>query len=158
MNLKTTLIPGLVAVAAVAGTAAMAGASTVHRPHGPAPAVHARTLLTGHPDSGGNGNWATDTMVRDLTITRTGGHPGDYTFRATVRDTGGFRTDRGAYTPNQGAPYTGDKIRGQVSGRLAGQADYTFTASRLPSTSRNAGVPGVVRGPVSGDRTTSLWY
>lgn len=156
MNLKSTLVPALVAAAAVAGTAAMASASTA-APHAPL-TVHARTLLASHPDSGGNGNWANDSMTRDLTITKTGGHPGDYSYKATVQDAGTFRTDRGAYTPNQGAPYTGDKIRGQVSGRLAGAASYSFTASNLPSSGRNAGVPGVVRGAVSGDRTTSLWY
>jgi hypothetical protein len=153
MNLKTTLVPGLVAAAAVAGSAAMASASTA-QPHVRPLTVHARTLITDHQDSGGNGNWANDTIVRDLTITKTGGN----TYTATVKDTGTFRTDRGAYTPNQGRPYTGRRIRGQVSGPLAGEAHYSFTASKLPDFRRNASVPGFLRGPVSGARTTSLWF
>lgn len=160
MRATSILVPGLVALTALTGIVTAAGASTApaHR-GGHHLTVTAVTRLTGRPDSGGNGDWATDHMDRKLTITETGPVPGGYAYTATVRDTGGYRTDPGAYTPNQGAPYTGDKIRGWVTGWLAGQASYSFTASALPSTAKNAGVPGTENGaPATTGQTTSAWY
>lgn len=160
MRLTSILVPGLVVAAAAAGSVTAAGASTAQAQH---PSHHltvkAVTRLEERPDSGGNGNWATDRMSRKLTITETGPVTGGYAYTATVEDAGGFRTDRGAYTPNQGAPYTGDKIHGQVSGWMTGKASYSFTASTLPSTKKNAGVPGAEDGaPATPEQTTSDWY
>jgi hypothetical protein len=161
MKVTSILIPGLVAAAAAAGSVTAAGASTA-QPQNPAHhlTVKAATWLEGRPDSGGNGNWATDRMYRELTITGTGpAAGGGYGYTATVEDVGGFRTDQGAYTPNQGGTYSGDKIRGQVSGWFSGKASYSFTASTLPSTAKNAGVPGSEDGaPATAEQTTSDWY
>jgi hypothetical protein len=160
MRVTSILIPGLVAAAAAAASVTVAGASTAQaHDHPHHLTVKAVTRLEARPDSGGNGNWATDRMYRELTVTETGPVPGGYAYTAMVEDAGGFRTDHGAYTPNQGAPYTGDKIHGQVSGWLAGKASYSFTASTLPSKKKNAGVPGSESGaPATPEQTTSNWY
>ena len=142
---------------------ASAGAAAA-APH-PAPLPHtvtAVTMLTDRPDSG-NGSpdpyWADDTFLRTLTITRTGGTPGDWTFTATLADTGSFTTVKGAQTPNQAPPWTGDTIRAAVTGSMTGYADFSFTASNLPSTALNAGVARAENdhGAVPAD-STSTWY
>jgi hypothetical protein len=158
MRATSILVPGLVAAAAAAGSVTLASAS-VAQPRQPGHITLASTYLAGRPDSGGLGNWATDSMYRQLIITETGTVTGGYAYTATVRDIGTFRTGPGAYTPDQGAPYTGDKIRGQVSGRLEGDASYSFTASALPSTRQNAGVPDCEYGAaVTTAETTNGWY
>jgi hypothetical protein len=125
----------------------------------PPVSVRAVTNLIGRPDSGGNGNWAADSLLRDMTITRTGGAPGHWTFTATLTDYGSFQAIAGAFTPNQGAPYTGDLIQGSPSGAVDGSAVFSFTASQLPSAAFNAGVPVFEDGaPSRPDQTTSLWF
>jgi hypothetical protein len=54
---------------------------------------------------------------------------------ATLTDTNGtFSTIGGAFTPNQGAPFTGDHIRGLVHGSMSGTGDFgSFFATALPS-------------------------
>lgn len=143
------LITSGLAVLAAAGI--MAGTGTAQAATTP---VTASTHLTGRPDSGGNGNWATDAMTRTLAITSLGG--GSYT--ATVTDSGGtFTTIMGAYVPNQGANPGGRFASRRHSGTFTGTASFSFTASKAPSASL---VPASESGaPAAGsDQTTSLWY
>jgi hypothetical protein len=166
MDIRKVLFGGLVATAvAVPATAAGASVSTFPPPVTPQIPAHSpsvftsRTSLTNRPDSGGNGNWALDTMTRTLTITETGHNGPGYAYTATVSDTGTFKTISGAYTPNQGPPSTGKRIQGTVQGSVAGTAQYSFTASKLPASSPNLGVPNTENGaPGTPAETTSSWY
>lgn len=131
-------------------TAASASASPVPQQ------VRATTFITDRPDGGNAGYWADDTMIRSLVITRTGGVPGAYTFTARLTDTGAFTTIKGALAPDQGAPYTGQVERSEVTGLMQGYAQFSFTASTLPSSSL---VPRSENdhGNVPAD-STSTWY
>jgi hypothetical protein len=147
------------AVALLAGAGAAAAAP---RPNPGPQQVRAQTLVADRPD-GGNGSpdpyWADDTFTRGLTITLTGGTPGDWTFTATIADMGTFTTIPREQTPNQAPPYTGDVIGSRVTGIMNGRADYSFTASELPSAAPNAGVTAYENdhGNVPSD-STSTWY
>ena len=133
----------------VAGATA-AGAST------DAPAAHhgtitAVTQLTNRPDSGGNGNWAYDTFHRQLVLSylgksRDSAHAAaPYMYSAVVNDRGSFKDIPGAFTPNQGAPYTGKILKPtQVKGTMTGDGKYAlfyasnkaskrYVPSRIPS-------------------------
>ena len=167
--LKTTItaLSVTAAAAALVASAAAASAAPQHLPllPGPAPSpapVTAVTHLTDLPD-GGNGSpspyWADDTLTRVLSITQTGGTAGAYTFTAKLTDTGTFKAIKGAQTPNQGPGYAGDVVKSSVTGPMSGYADFTFTASELPSAAPNAGVPGFENdhGLVPTD-STSTWY
>lgn len=151
-----TLAVAAAAVAALAATAGTAGAA----PHLLLPSVRATTQVTDRPDGGNGGTWADDTFTRTITITRTGGGPGAYTYTAKLTDTRGtFVTIKGALTPNQGGTCAGDVIKSRVEGNLNGSADFTFTASRLPDAGLNAGVPAAENdhGNTPAD-STSTWY
>jgi hypothetical protein len=166
MDIRKVLSGSLVATAvAVPATAAGASVSTFPPPFTPQIPAHSPSVFTSHtsltnrPDSGGNGNWALDTMTRTLTITETGHNGPGYAYTATVSDTGTFKTISGAYTPNQGPPSTGKRIQGTVQGSVAGTAQYSFTASKLPASSPNLGVPNSENGaPGTPAETTSSWY
>ncbi len=122
--------------------------------------IRATAQVTDRPDGGNGGTWADDSFTRSITITRTGGTPGAYTYTATLTDSRGtFRTIQGALTPNQGGSYAGDVIKSQVGGTMNGTADFTFTASSLPSSRANAGVPAAENdhGNTPAD-STSTWY
>jgi hypothetical protein len=136
-----------VATASAAGGLALPAASAApvavtHR------AVHALTIMIERPDSGGNGNWAEDNFLREARVgTQTAvaasncgvGATTCYQISgATLTDTDGtFTTIRGAFTPNQGAPFTGDHIRDVVDGKMSGTGDFgSFFATALPSASR----------------------
>lgn len=119
---------------------------------------YAVTWLSNHPDGGGNGTWATESFRRVFQLQLTGVHLGVYSFRASIADSGEFTTIPGAYTPNQGAPFTGHKIHGVVSGFLHGGTTYTFTTNRLPNHGWNLGIPFFESGSPTGPQTTSLWY
>ena len=93
--------------------------------------VTAATQLSNRDDSGGNGNWAKDTLTRTLTIRETGHAGGLYYFTATIRDAGTFRAIKSAYTPNQGRPYTGARIVYGASGPMSGSG-----ATRSPPAHR----------------------
>ena len=144
-------------VSLTAGAALLAAAGTASAT--PQPSVHAVTHVTDRPDGGNGGTWADDSMTRAVTITLTGGSPGAYTFTATLKDKGSFTAIKGAKTPNQGGSYAGDTIKSAVTGRMAGYADFSFTASALPSTAPNAGVPAAENdhGATPAD-STSTWY
>jgi hypothetical protein len=159
---KYTAYAGILAGVLGGGVAlaTAASAATV-----PAPAVvqlttahsyNAVSHLTSRPDGGGNGNWANDDIHRTLTIRLLGstgtGSSTVYYYNARVQDKGTFETIDGAYTPNQGGPYTGDTENGSVPGTLTGSASYSFTASALPDV---ALVPAHVAGPAD---SASTWY
>lgn len=137
------LITSAFAVLAVLG-----GTLAAAIPASASTAVTAVTGLSGRPDSGGNGNWATDAISRVLAITQTGTH----LFTATVTDTGSFSAIAGAYTPNQGGADAGQRIDGRVTGTIAGKASYSFTASTAPQA---ALVPFMEIGTGT---PTSTWY
>lgn len=151
---KILAIPVL-AAAALAVSAVSASAA----PHSFPVAVRAVTQITDRPDGGNGGTWADDSMTRSITIIRTGGVPGAWTFTARLADRGSFTTIKGALTPNQGGSYAGDVIKSQVTGRLKGWADFSFTASSLPNSGWNAGVPLAENdhGANPAD-STSTWY
>jgi hypothetical protein len=146
----------IVSLAAGAALLASAGAASA-APH--QPTVHASTTVKDRPDGGNGGTWAGDSMTRGITITLTGGTPGAYTYTAELTDKGAFTTIKGALTPNQGGSYAGDTIKSKVTGRLRGYAEFSFTASSLPSAGPNAGVPASENDhgnpPVN---STSAWY
>jgi len=149
------------AAIAVAAAAALLTSGGIANAAARQPSWHALTFVTDRPD-GGNGNpdtWADDTMTRSLTVTLTGGSPGAYTFTATLGDIGTFTTVKGAPTPNQGGSYAGDVIKSRVTGQMAGYADFSFTASELPSAAFNAGVAYSENdhGADPAD-STSTWY
>ena len=149
MDIRKALVLGGVMAAALAvpATGASASVAVFAPPVGPSHfgpprnALTATTSLTNRPDGGGNGNWAIDTVTRTLTITETGHTGAVYDYTATVSDTGTFKTITGAFTPNQGGTNHGKKIKGTVQGTMTGTANYSFTASSLPSNARNLGVP-----------------
>jgi hypothetical protein len=162
-----------ITIAAAAALVASAGAASaapqhlpVLPPGPPTVTAHAVTHLADRPD-GGNGTpdpyWADDTFTRDLSITETGstgtGPATVYDFTATVKDAGAFTTIKGAETPNQGPGYAGDIIKSKVTGPMTGYADFTFTATALPSSLPNLGVASNENdhGTAPSD-STSTWY
>jgi hypothetical protein len=155
------LVMSGVSALAVAGTAlavsaapasAAAARPAPHRPapHRPVPhKVVASTHISGRPDSGGNGNWATDAMTRTLTIRHLKGQ----NYVATLADSRGtFVTGRGDFVPNQAAD-PGVKFTQRIAGTFSGAASFSFTASRAP---RAFLVPRRATG--SGPTDTSDWY
>jgi hypothetical protein len=132
------------AAALVAFTAGSASASTHHH-HGHHPHTWtAVTHLSHRDDSGGNGNWAIDTYTRTAKVTLRGSAPLSdcgvsvgkcYAFTASLSDHGDFRATPGAYTPNQGTPFTGDTIKGSPHGDFWGYGLFgTFYATTLPDS------------------------
>jgi hypothetical protein len=153
--ITTAAFAAAVSLLATAGAASAAPA--VHQP-----AWHASTKVTDRPD-GGNGSpqwWADDTMTRTLKITETGGTAGHWTFDAKLTDDGTFTTRKGAQTPNQGPGYAGDTIKSKVTGTMTGTVDYSFTATSLPSSARNLGVPAgeTDHGNPTLGFSTPIWY
>ena len=150
--MRRLIITGLIAGGAVAATAGTAVAA-------PPPPVHAVTHVTNRPDGGNGGTWAYDDLTRTITIRLTGGGPGAYTFTAGLTDKGSFTTIKGAETPNQGGSYAGDTIRSKVTGTVRGYAEFSFTASNLPTPGPNAGVPATENDHRSTPAdSTSTWY
>lgn len=111
----------------------------------PRPGTSALTIVLVRPDSGGNGNWAYDTFLRYATVgtqvPADSSHCGEATGAcwlvsgATLTDTDGtFQAVRGAFTPNQGAPFTGRRIRHAVRGQMGGAGSFgPFYATALPT-------------------------
>jgi hypothetical protein len=145
------LIAAAGAAIAILGTAlAAAGpASAKVAPRVTSTTVTASTHITGRPDSGGNGNWATDSMTRTLKVT----HVSGTSYTATLADSSGtFWTGIGDFVPNQTAS-PGVKFNQMDAGTFSGSASFSFTASNPPSASL---VPGSAKG--SGPTDTSDWY
>jgi hypothetical protein len=152
--LATASIVAVTGGAAVlsAGAAGAATAAPAHQWHHAKSATAVTHVVSRH-DSGGNGSWAVDKFVRTVTVTRVGkAGPGVYVYRAVLKDRGKFVTIAHAYTPNQGTPFTGWKIRGVVKGTLSGKAVFTFTASAPYPNSKL--VPRFVHGDTP---ATSAW-
>jgi len=114
----------------------------------------AYTQLVNRPDSGGNGNWATDQLTRELILTYQGpsgnaAYP--YAYTAQLVDKGTFKDLPGQFKPNQGAPYTGQLLGlTQVTGSASGGGYfYEFLASGKANSAKsyaNLGVPIRVKG------------
>jgi len=156
---KGGLTLGAVAILATTG-AASASAATVPAAHHVYPLKEV-TNLYHRPDSGGNGNWATDAMTRTVIFKYIGrDSAGLYHYTAQLSDRGEFTTIPGAYTPNQGAPYTGDLISGQVNGSMSGKASFEFTSTNpIDNHKLNLGVPRAEFGaPGNPEQSTSAWY
>jgi hypothetical protein len=97
----------------------------------------AQTDITNDADSGNNGNWAVDTLTRQMTVTRHGAAPAAdcggtatngvttcYFYTALMTDEGSFTTDSGAKSPNAGVT-----INGVLTGSITGGSSYEFYAS-----------------------------
>ena len=146
------------------GATGATGAQGATGPQGPAGpsdlTVSTSTSVSNRDDSGGNGNWATDAMVRMVTITRheaaAVANCGDgavtcWYYTATLTDSGTFTTQPGAFTPNQGLD-NGQKISGTVNGNFTGGSHIEFYASS------NAPNASLVPATVSGDSpSTTNW-
>lgn len=142
--------------AAAAGLALGASIAVAAAASAVTPAVSETTHITNDPDSGGNGNWSTDNLVRTLTITAdtgacTGLPAGSTCYSASIADDGTFTTIDQAYQPNQGSPASFARIQHEVSGTFSGTASFLFWADKTPA---DANVPATVNG-VPG---TSTWY
>jgi hypothetical protein len=141
---------------AALATGLMAGAANASTHDGfPGPTTTAVTFVVTPNVPGGGGPWASSQVWRAASVTFSGGLPVPpwhcgwtwgsppipcFAFTATLRDSGTFRTQRHALTPNQGFPYTGRRIKGTVSGSVHGTVYFgTFYATAPPSASA---VPG----------------
>jgi hypothetical protein len=142
-TIVTRWLPVFAASAALSFAVAGAASAGTSFPHPHSQNVTATTHLTGRPDSGGNGNWATDDFTRHATIIPDGTAPlADcsptattcYAYTASLKDDGTFTTINGAFTPNQGGADVGDLITAKVTGRMSGYGDFTtFYATTTPS-------------------------
>lgn len=150
--MKRILAVAALAGAGLASAVLPASASVVHH-YAQLPGL-AVTQLSNRLDSGDNGNWATDTIQRDLTIHHVGGD----VYTATVTDQGSFKTTVGANTPGPAAPVAlTTSVKVGSSATIAGTATYEFTASQAPDFSL---VPTSESGTPAPNtpQTTSLWF
>jgi hypothetical protein len=125
------------------GAKGATGATGPQGPAGPSGAGYepvtasAQTDITNDADSGNNGNWAVDTLTRQMTVTRhaaapasdcggtaTNGVTACWFYTALMTDEGSFTTDSGAKSPNAGVT-----INGVLSGGINGGSSYEFYAS-----------------------------
>lgn len=119
------------------------GATGAQGPAGPSGASYqpvtasAQTDITNDADSGGHGDWAVDTLTRQMTVTRHGAAPASdcggtatngvttcYFYSALMTDEGSFTTDAGAKSPNAGTD-----ISGVLTGSVSGGSSYEFYAA-----------------------------
>jgi hypothetical protein len=138
ITLRKSWLPALAAAVILPTAAATAAVASSH----PSATVTAITWLVHRADSGGNGNWAYDKFSRTAQVTYRGVAPLSacgtasghcYAFTASLSDTGAFTTIKGAFTPNQGAPYTGTHIASKVTGPMHGYGLFTtFFATAMP--------------------------
>ena len=134
---------GATGAAGAKGATGAAGATGPQGPAGPSGAGYepvtasAQTDITNDADSGNNGNWAVDTLTRQMTVTRhaaapasdcggtaTNGVTACWFYTALMTDEGSFTTDSGAKSPNAGVT-----INGVLSGSINGGSSYEFYAS-----------------------------
>jgi hypothetical protein len=121
----------------------------------------ATTSLTNDPDSGDNGNWATDTITRTVTVSLHGAAaPSDcgtgntapcYLYSATLKDKGTFAVANGAPSPKAGTA-----VKGPVAGDLTGSASYSFYASAAKPDASS--VPSTVDESQPSAPSTGSWY
>lgn len=152
------------------GSPGMQGPQGPQGPPGPNElTVTAVTSINGRDDTGNGGNWAMDTLTRSATVTRHSSAPSNdcgasatqcWFYTATITDSGSFKTDSAAETPNQactepnGTSCAGLKISGEVSGNFSGGGTLEFYAdSQTPDA-------GLVPTSVTGDGpvTNANWY
>lgn len=115
----------------------------------------ANTVLTGRPDSGSHGTWATDTIGREAHLNDQGaalsshcnGLPNCHFYTGTITDMGTFTTIDGAPSPEAGTPITGS-----VTGQIVGAEQVEFFANTLADSSR---VPATMDGT---GVATSDWF
>lgn len=144
-----------------AGAQGPAGATGPQGPAGPSGASYqpvtasAQTDITNDADSGNNGNWALDTLTRQMTVTRhgqaavsncggtaTNGITGCWYYTALLTDSGSFTTDSGAKSPQAGVT-----INGVLSGEITGGSSFEFYAA--------SGAPDGTLVPASLDASTA---
>jgi hypothetical protein len=125
------------------GAAGAKGATGATGPQGPAGTSYqpvtasAQTDIANDADSGNHGNWAVDTLTRQVTVTRhgqaavsdcggtaTNGITACWYYTALLADAGSFTTDAGADSPNAGTA-----INGVLSGAISGGSSYEWYAS-----------------------------
>jgi hypothetical protein len=122
----------------------------------------AQTDITNDADSGNHGDWAVDTLTRQMTVTRhgavavsncggtaTNGITSCYYYTALMTDTGSFTTNPGASSPNAGTT-----IKGVLSGTISGGSSFEFYSS---SGTPNSGlVPASLDAGTNGT-DSSVW-
>lgn len=122
------------------GPAGPAGPAGPQGPQGPGfqvVAASAQTDITNDQDSGNNGNWAIDTLTRQITVVRhgqvaaslcggtaTNGITGCWFYTALLSDSGSFTTITGASSPNAGTA-----IHGKLTGSVTGGSAFEFYAN-----------------------------
>jgi hypothetical protein len=135
--------PGAAGAKGATGATGAAGATGPQGPAGPSGASYqpvtasAQTDITNDADSGNNGDWAVDTLTRQMTVTRHAAAPASdcggtatngvttcYFYTALMTDEGSFTTDSGAKSPNAGVT-----INGVLTGSITGGSSYEFYAS-----------------------------
>lgn len=144
-----------------AGPAGPAGATGPAGPAGPKGdsalvSVSAMSSLTNRPDSGTHGTWATDTLTRNISITRQHATNSSncgptattcWFYTGSIADNGTFVTVAGANSPEAGTA-----IAGVVNGTISGASKIEFYAS---SDSPN---PALVDATVNGSaHPTAQW-
>lgn len=146
MRARTAVLAGaLLAAAALTASAGAASASVLPGLPGLAAlpvSATALTMISNDPDNGHGtpSEWAIDTIMRTVTVTRGAQVPGTdcgltagaacYAYEMSLRDSGSFTAIPGAGTPNQACTgCAGEHIARQVTGSLNGTYTVTFDAS-----------------------------
>lgn len=157
----TLVVVGARGATGPAGPKGTTGATGAQGPAGPSGAGYqpvtasAQTDITSDADSGNHGNWAVDTLTRQVTVTRhgqaavsncggtaTNGITTCWYYSALMTDTGSFTTDVGASSPNAGTA-----ISGVLSGTISGGSSYEWYAS--------SGTPDATLVPATLDASSS---
>lgn len=122
------------------------------------------THVTGRPDSGNHGTWATDAFTRSVEVCHTDGKApeGSWAYHATLKDAGGFTTVAGAAN----SPQAGTQVHGGVHGDMIGGFTATFTAgahwdgyddSHLDGKTVNGAAAGTASSPTTSTWVSALW-
>jgi len=146
MQMRSRIITALAPAAATAALlvpAVLASTASASSSHTSQTTYTVVTKLSDRSDSGGNGNWAYDKFTRTATVVLRGQAPLSacgvtsgkcFAYTASLSDAGSFAAITGAYTPNQGNPFTGDTISGTPHGKFHGYGLFgTFFATELPN-------------------------
>jgi hypothetical protein len=158
------------------GMAGAAGAATAVPTAVKSYTVSASTSITGRPDSGLNGYWATDgtqaaplrraaslTLQSEVALSLCGGHTGTghcYHWTGKVSDAGGFVTTVDGTSPGAGDLNTGPApaIGAAATGTMKGSITYDFFSSWKTASAATVGTTENDGGNLpGGSSTTSLW-